>query len=106
MTSDLSALASIGFIKPFHCHSDFRNWLLAASDIFAEKDWLALIEGKEPRPAATTESESATASTSSSPPIDSKLVESQQTWDTKATKVRGLPERMLDANNQEMYSTE
>jgi len=46
MTSDFSALASIGFIKPLSSHSDFRNWLLAATNIFAEKDWLALMEGK------------------------------------------------------------
>ena len=106
MTSDLSALTSIGFIMPLSSHSDFRNWLLAATDIFAENDWLALIKGQEPQPSAATESESATASTSSSPPIDSKLVESQQTWDMKATKVRRHLGRMLDANHQEMYSTE
>jgi hypothetical protein len=45
MTSDLSALASIGFIKPLSSHSDYRNWLLTATDNFAEKVWLALIEG-------------------------------------------------------------
>ena len=48
MTSDLSALASIGFIKPLSYHSEFRKWLLAATDIFAEQVWLALIEGQEP----------------------------------------------------------
>jgi hypothetical protein len=53
MTSDLSAFGSIGVGKPHSSHLDFRNWLLAATDIFAEKDWLALIEGKEPQPAAT-----------------------------------------------------
>jgi len=106
MTSDLSALTSIGFIKPLSSHSDFRNWLLAATDNFPEKDWLALIEGQEPRPSATTQSESATASSSSSSPIDSKIVESQQTWDTKATEVRGLLGRMLDANRIEILSTE
>jgi len=54
MTSDPSALASIGFIKPLSTHSDCRNLLLAATEIFAEKDWLALIEGQEPRPSAAT----------------------------------------------------
>jgi len=107
MTSDLSALGSIGFIKPLSSHSDNCNWLLAATKIFAEKDWLALIEGKEPRPAATKDDTgSAPVSSRSSPPIHSKVVESQQTWDTKATKVRGLLGRMLDANHREMYSTE
>jgi hypothetical protein len=113
MTPDLSALASIGFIKPLSSHSDFPNWLLSATEIFAEKDWLALIEGKECRPAATKDdtgsaptSSTPSASTSSSPLIDSKLVESQQTWDTKATKVHGLLGRMLDGNHREMYSTE
>ena len=113
MTTDLSGLASIGFIKPLSSHSDVRNWLLAATDIFAEKDWLALIEGQEPRPAATKDdtgsapiSSTPAASTSFSPLIDSKLVESQQTWDTKATKVRGHLGPMLDANHREMYSTE
>jgi len=113
MTSDLSALASIGFIKPLSSQSDFRNWLLAATDIFAGKDLLALIEDKEPLPAATNDdtgsaptSSTPSASTSSSPLIDSKLVESQQTWDTKATKVRELLGRMLDAYHREMYSSE
>jgi len=115
MTSDLSALASIGFIKPLSSHSDFRNWLLAATDIFAEKDWLALIEGKEPRPAATKDATgspptsstpSGSTPTSSGASIDTKLDESLQAWDTKATKVRGLLGRMLDANHREMYSTE
>jgi hypothetical protein len=114
MPSDLSALAAIGFIKPLSSHSDFRNWLLAATDIFAEKDWLALIEGKEPRPAATKDdtgsvptssTPSGSTSTSSGASIDTKLDESQQEWDTKATKVRGLLGRMLDANHREMYST-
>jgi len=113
MTSDLSALASIAFIKPLSSHSDFRNWLLAATNIFAEKEWLALIEGKEPRPAATKEDTGSartsctpSASTSSGASIDTNLDESQQAWDTKATKVRGLLGRMLDANHREMYSTE
>jgi len=115
MTSNLSALASIGFIKPLSSHSDFRNWLLAANDIFAEKDWLALIEGKEPRPAATKE-DTGSAPTSSTPSgststcsgasINTKLDESRQAWDTKATKVRGLLGRMLDANHREMYPAE
>jgi len=48
MNSDLSALASNGFMKPLSSHSDYRNWVLAATDIFEKKDWLALIEGKEP----------------------------------------------------------
>jgi hypothetical protein len=115
MTSDLSALASIGFIKPLSSHSDFCNWLFAATDIFAEKDWLALIESKEPRPAATNDgtglaptsfTPSSSASTSSGASIDTTLDESLQAWDTKATMVRGLLRRMLDANHREMYSTE
>ena len=113
MTSDLSALASIGFIKPLSSHSDFGNWLLAAADIFVEKDLLQLIQGKKPRPAATKEdsgsaptSSTPSASTSYSPTSDSKLVESQQTWDTKAKKVRGLLGQMLHANHRGMYSTE
>jgi len=112
MTSDLCALASNGIIKPLSCHSDFHNWLLAATDIFAEKDWLALTEGKEPRPAATKDdtgsaptSSTPSASSCFSPLIDFKLVESQQTWDTKATKVRGCLGRILDGNAREMYST-
>jgi hypothetical protein len=97
MTSDLSALASIGFIKTLNSHSDFRNWLPAATDIIAEKDWLALIEGKEPRPAATKDdtgsprtssTPSASTSTSSGVSIDTKLDESLQACDTNATKVR------------------
>jgi len=115
MTSDLSALASIGIIKPLSSHSDFRNWLRAATDIFAEKDWLALIAGKEPRLAATKDdtgspptssTPSGSTSTSSGASIDTKLHESQQAWDPKATKVRGLLGRMLDANHRGMYSTE
>jgi len=106
MTSDLSALASIGFIKPLSYHSEFRKWLLAATDIFAEQVWLALIEGQEPWPSAATESASATVSSSSSPPINSKLVDSKQAWDTKATKVHGLLGWMLDGNHRKMYSTE
>jgi hypothetical protein len=115
MISDLSALALIGFIKPLSSHSDFRNWLLAATDIFAEKVWLALNEGKEPRPAAnkddtgsapTSTTPSSSTSTSSGASIDTKLDESLQACDTKASKVRGLLGRMLDANHREMYSTE
>jgi hypothetical protein len=115
MTPDLSALASIGFIKPLSSHSDFRNWPLAATDIFAEKDWLALIEGKEPRRVSTKDdtglpptssTPSGSISTSSGASIDTKLDESLQAWDTKATKVRRLLRRMLDANHREMYSTE
>jgi len=117
MTFDLCALASIGFIKPLSSHSDFRNWLLAATNIFAEKNWLALINGKQPRPAATkddtgwaptssTPSGSTSTSTSFGASIDTKLVESQKAWDTKATKVRGLLGRMLDANHRVMYSTD
>jgi len=90
MTSDLSTLASIGFIKPLSSHSDFRTWLLAANDIFAEKYWLTLIEGQEPRPSAATQSESATAFFSTSPSIDSKSVESQQAWDTKSPRSMDL----------------
>jgi hypothetical protein len=45
MSSELSALASYGFIKPLTSHADFREWLLAAIDIFSGKDWLSLIEG-------------------------------------------------------------
>jgi hypothetical protein len=99
MTSDLSALASNGFIKPLSYHCDFRNWLLAATDSFAEKDWLAQIEGKEPRPPATkhatgspptSSTASGSNSTSSSASIDTKLDKSLQAWDTNATKVRGL----------------
>ena len=115
MIADLSALASIGFIKPLSSHSDFRNWLLAATDIFVEKDWLALIDGKKPRPAATKEhtgsaptssTQSGSTSSSSGASIDTKVDESQQAWDTNDTKVGGLPGGMLDANHQEMYSTE
>ena len=113
ITSDLSALASIGFNKPLGSQPDCRNWLLAATDIFVEIDWLALIEGKERRPAATKDdtgsaptSSTPSASTSSFPLIDSKLVESQQIWDTKATKICGLLGQMLDTNHREMYSTE
>jgi len=115
MTSDLSALTSIDFIKPLSSDSEFRNWLLAATDIFADKDWLALIEGKEPRPAATKDDTgsaptSSTASgstfTSSGASINTKMDESQQEWDTKATKFCGYVGRMLDGNQREMYSTE
>jgi hypothetical protein len=117
MTSDLCALASIGFIKPLSSHSDVHNWLLAATDIFAEKNWLALIEGKEPRPAATkddtglaptssTPSGFTSTSTSSGASSETKLDESQQAWDRKATKICGLLGRMLDANHREMYSAE
>jgi len=115
MTSDLSALACIGFIKPLSCHSDFRNWLLAATAIFAKTDWLALIESKEPGPAATKDdtgsapmasTPSGSTSTSSGASIDTKLDESLHTWAMKARKVRGLLGRMLDAIHREMYSTE
>ena len=113
MTSDLSALSSIGFIKPLGSHSDFRILLLAATDIFPEKDWLALIDGKEPQHAATKEdsgsaptSSTLSASTSSGASIDTNLNWSQQAWDTKATEVRGLLGWMLDANHREMYWTE
>ena len=115
MTSDLAALASIGFIKPLFSHSEFRNWLLAATNIFAEKDWLAMIKGKEPRAAATKDdtgsaptstTPSGFTTTSSGASIDTKLDEDLQAWDTKASKVRGLLGRMLNANHREMYSTE
>jgi hypothetical protein len=112
MTSDLSAFASIGFIKPLSSQSHFRNWLLAATKTLSEKDWLAMIKDKEPRPAATKQdtgseraSSTPSALTSSSPPINRNLVESEQTWSTKATKVHGLLRGMLDANHREMYST-
>ena len=112
MTSDLSAPASIRFIKLLSSHSDFRNCLLAATDIFAEKDWLELIERKQPRPATTMEdtglaptSSTPSASTSSVPSIDTKLDASQQHWDMIATKVRGLLGQMLDAYHREMYPT-
>jgi len=106
MTSDPSALALIGFIKPLSSHSDSPNWLLAATNIIGEMDWLALVEGRETRPSSSIDFESATASTSSSSPGDSKMLESQQTWDTKATRVHVLLRRMLVADDQEMYSTE
>jgi len=115
MTFDLSALALIGFIKPLRSHSDFRNWLLAATDIFAENDWLALIARKEPRPVATKDATgsrltsstpSGSTSTSSGASIDRKLDESLQAWETKATKVCVLLARMLNANQCQMYSTE
>jgi len=114
MTSDLSALASIGFIEPLSWHSDFRNWLLAATDIIAVNDWLALIEGKEPRPAATKDDNrsaptsfapSGATSSSSGASIETKLDESLQPWDSTANKICGILGRMLDANHREMYST-
>jgi len=113
MPSYLFALASNGFIQSLSTDSGFRNWQLAATDICAEKDYLALIEGKEPRPTATKydtgsapTSSTPSASTSSSPLIDCKLVQSKQTSDTKATKVCGLLGLMFDANYWEMYSTQ
>jgi hypothetical protein len=106
MTSDLSALTPMGFIKPFCSSSDFRNWLLPATDFYGEHNWLALTYSWEHRPFAATKSESATASSTSSYTIDSKMVESQQTWDIQATKVRGLLGRMLDASHRDMYYTE
>ena len=115
MTSDLSALASIGFIKPLSSHSDFRILLLAATDILAGKDWLALIEGKEPWPAdtkddtglaPTSSTPSSSTSTSSGASIDTKIDESQHAWDTIARTVRGLLGQLLDANHRDMYSTE
>jgi hypothetical protein len=101
MTTDLSALASISFMKPLSSQSEFCKWLLAATDIFAEKDWLALVEGNEPRltatkddtgsgPTSSTPSGSTSTSTSSDSSIGTKLDENQQAWDTKATKVHGL----------------
>jgi hypothetical protein len=113
MTSDVSALASIGLIKPHSSDSDFRNWPLVATDIFVQTDWLELIAGKEPRPAAAKDdtgselfSSTPSDSTSSSPLIDSKVVERQQIQVTKGTKVRGRLTQMLDGNTREIYSTE
>jgi len=76
---------------------------------------LALIEGKQPRPAAmkddtgsapTSSAASASTSCSSGASITTTLDDTQQAWVTKASKVRGLLGPMLDANHREMSSTE
>ena len=79
------------------------------------KAWLALIEGKKPRPAAikdatrlppTSSTPSDSTSTSSGASIDTKLHESLQAWDTKACMVRESLGRLPDATHREMYFTE
>jgi len=68
---------------------------------------IATIKSHEPRSAAPkndTKSEPAPSSFNSSATVDSKLEESKQARDTKATNGHGLHGRMLDGEHREMHA--